>query len=780
MKKRKESFLKKRSISKIIKFNTFFTSMLAVLFLGSLWVFQDYLQFKKATSKISSVNISEEESLLKAEAIRASVLVDEEQLRSNEELINSLRSQAQIAYNLTKNIFNENSGIISDNEIKAKIVKAIRPISFNNTGYFFITDSSGFSIMQGRKLNSNEGKDIKNVVDSQNTPYVKNYISACRQKGEVLFEYYDADVPNSFNETSRFISYAKYFSAFDWIIGAENYYNYHDNKFKEDILKRLSQIRSAEESFINVVDFEGNVLIQDGKRRNINLWDFKDNTGVKVFQKQYELTGSGVGGFLSYNWKNAGKENPEVTYSYSFGNETRNWVISANKYISESSEKIANQKKLLNKRIKRQVTNTFFTLVGLFILISAVSGLLNRRINKSFKEFLWFFSHAVRHSDQLDTRKIYFKEFRRLAREANEMISKRAEAESNRKIAETGLEASEEKYSALQENVPIGIFRATTDGKLVSVNQYFVEMLGYLNKEQMVSVTSASMYADSDDRNQLLKALKYNKILEGYETDLIKKDGTVISCSLNIRAVFDKKGYLEYQDGTVMDITERKENRLKSEASLKEKEVMMREIYHRVKNNLQVIGSLLRMQGRQIEDVKIRELFMESQNRVKTMSMVHEKLYRSPNLSGVDFSGYVRNLAALLINSSKLDPLSIGLTVNVDRIELEVTNAIPCGLILNELITNSLKHSVENKKPVLTIGLFRRPDKMYELSVEDNGKEFPVDFSFENAKTLGLQLVFSLTQQLHGEIEIIRNGGTTIKIVFAGIKKKDTQNAKLY
>ena len=780
MKYLKTSFLKKRSIFHLIRFNTFLSTLIAVFFLGSLWIFQDYRQFKRESANIRNANIATEESVLQSEASKALNLITEGQLQSNEELISSLRSQARIAYNLAKNIYNENSGITSDNEIKAKIVKAIRPITFNGTGYFYITDSSGFSIMHGRKLNSPEGKDISSLSDSKNTAYVKNYINTSRQKGEVLFEYFDSEVPNNFNETSRFISYAKYFSVFDWIIGAEDYYNYHNKDFEEDILRKLSQIRFGKEGFINVVDFEGNVLIQDGKRRNLNLWNFTDTKGVKVFQKKYEYATLEKGGFLSYFWKRTGKDYPETVYSYVLGDKNSEWIISANHYITDAEEKIEGKREQLKHRVNRQLYNTGIVIFVLIIIVLIISNVLSKRINRSFKQFYNFFAGAARHSETIDPRKIYFKEFRRLAREANEMISKRKEADSKRIKAETGFKASEEKYTALQENVPIGIFRATPDGKLISVNQFFVEMLGYLSKEHIMSVTSASLYANIDDRDKLIKALQFNKVLKDYEADLIKKDGSIIICSLNIKAVFDKKGYLEFQDGSIMDITGRKEDRLKLESSLKEKEVMMREIYHRVKNNLQVIGSLLRMQGRQIEDEEIRELFTESRNRVRTMSMVHEKLYRSPNLSGIDFSGYVSNLASLLINSSKLDPLSVKLNVNVNRIKLNVTNAIPCGLILNELITNSLKHAGSITKPIITIDLFRRPDKMYVLSVADNGKGFPEDFSFENATTLGLQLVHSLTQQLHGEIEIIRNNGTTVKIVFEGIGERSSKAKTIF
>jgi two-component sensor histidine kinase len=241
---------------------------------------------------------------------------------------------------------------------------------------------------------------------------------------------------------------------------------------------------------------------------------------------------------------------------------------------------------------------------------------------------------------------------------------------------------------------------------------------------------------------------------------------------MNIKAVFDKKNIMQFHDGMIVDITERKRNQQKLHSALNEKDILLREVYHRVKNNMQVIASLLRMQSRQIKDEKVLKLFKDSQNRVKSMSLVHEKLYQSSNYSKVDFSGYIRSLATLLITSYNLDPFSIKLNVNIKKLEMNITNAIPCGLIVNELISNALKHKPENEKLFLNISLEKRADEMYELNVEDSGTGIPEDFNFETTESLGMRLVYSLTDQLHGNIEIIRNHGTRIKIIFEGITPK--------
>jgi two-component sensor histidine kinase len=159
-------------------------------------------------------------------------------------------------------------------------------------------------------------------------------------------------------------------------------------------------------------------------------------------------------------------------------------------------------------------------------------------------------------------------------------------------------------------------------------------------------------------------------------------------------------------------------------ASLKEKEVLLREIHHRVKNNLQVISSLLRLQSRTIEDDAIRKVFKESQDRVKTMAIIHEKLYQSTDLAGVDFAGYIRDLTANLYRSYGVSQETISLRIQAQNVFLGINMAIPCGLIINELVSNCLKHAFPGgERGEIYIDLSSDPDQI-NLTVGDNGVLF--------------------------------------------------------
>jgi two-component sensor histidine kinase len=219
--------------------------------------------------------------------------------------------------------------------------------------------------------------------------------------------------------------------------------------------------------------------------------------------------------------------------------------------------------------------------------------------------------------------------------------------------------------------------------------------------------------------------------------------------------------------GIITDITKRKEAEDQIRASLHEKEVLLKEIHHRVKNNLQIISSMLNLQAMQIMDDDLKAVFKESMGRVQSMAIVHEKMYHSKDLSKIGFADYISDLTKELFSSYGVDPSHIRSSVNIDDVKLGVDVAIPCGLIVNELISNSLKHAFPNgEKGEISIDLNRDPDNRFKLTVYDNGTGFPENVDFTEMESLGLRLVNTLVEQLKGTIEMERSGGTRFKIEF--------------
>ncbi len=215
------------------------------------------------------------------------------------------------------------------------------------------------------------------------------------------------------------------------------------------------------------------------------------------------------------------------------------------------------------------------------------------------------------------------------------------------------------------------------------------------------------------------------------------------------------------------------EERINARKSLKEKDVLLQEIHHRVKNNLQVISSLLSLQSEHIEDKQTLEMFQKSQDRIKSIALIHEKLYsESEDLTRINFASYVHDLATKLFSSYEISLDIIKLNIDVIDILLDITLAIPCGLIINELVSNSLKHAFpDNREGEINIMLRKSNENEFTLILGDNGVGLPLDIDFPNIETLGLQLVFALVKQLEGTMELDRSDGTVFKIQF--VKAKD-------
>jgi len=209
-------------------------------------------------------------------------------------------------------------------------------------------------------------------------------------------------------------------------------------------------------------------------------------------------------------------------------------------------------------------------------------------------------------------------------------------------------------------------------------------------------------------------------------------------------------------------------------SSLKEKEMLLAEIHHRVKNNLQVISSLLRLQSRFIEDEAAVNIFKETQNRVRSIAILHEKLYQSDDLAKIKVDEYVKLLAEDLLYFYELDNSKVEMKIDIEKVYLNIETAIPCGLIIDELVSNSLKYAFKRKKNgTITINLHSNNENKFTLTVSDDGVGIPLTVDPENSETFGMQLIKYLSNQLKADLELNRDNGTEFKLEFNELKYKN-------
>jgi PAS domain S-box-containing protein len=326
---------------------------------------------------------------------------------------------------------------------------------------------------------------------------------------------------------------------------------------------------------------------------------------------------------------------------------------------------------------------------------------------------------------------------------------------------------AEEKYQTLIENINIAIF-VIQDMKIKYINPKGIDISGYSSIEELESRDFIE-FVHPDDREVILQRhmqrLGGEKITEGFHFRIFNKSGDTRWMEYGAMAIDweGKPAILSF----MTDITERKLAEEQIKISLKEKDMLLKEIHHRVKNNMQVISSLLNIQSRHVSDERDKELFRESQNRVRSMALIHEKLYQSEDLSRINFAKYLTSITKELFQSYKISPELIELTADVTETHLGIDIAIPCALIINELVSNSLKYAFpDGRRGHIQIYFNHDKKGTYTLIVSDDGIGFPKDLNFQNTESLGLQLVNTLTRQLNGKIELVRKKGTRFTIRF--------------
>jgi PAS domain S-box-containing protein len=331
---------------------------------------------------------------------------------------------------------------------------------------------------------------------------------------------------------------------------------------------------------------------------------------------------------------------------------------------------------------------------------------------------------------------------------------------SARKKAESSLKNSEMEYRDLVDNSLIGIYKTDLEGNLLFANDALRDIFGYNKSDDISDLMISSRYKNLDERKFVLKKLKEEGKIKEYEVEFLKKSQETIYIILSATIEGDSIS------GMIMDITGKKKIEKQIKSSLHEKEMLLKEIHHRVKNNLMVISSLLSLQSRYIKDEESKNIFKESQNRARSMALIHELLYHSNDLKRIDFGYYIITLTNELFRMYVTDQSLIKLNMNVEEVMVDINTAIPLGLIVNELVSNSMKHAFPNDKSGEINIEFRSNKDIYTMIVADNGVGFPEDYDIENTDTLGLRIVNSLTEQIEGKITIERVNGTKFTIVF--------------
>jgi len=333
------------------------------------------------------------------------------------------------------------------------------------------------------------------------------------------------------------------------------------------------------------------------------------------------------------------------------------------------------------------------------------------------------------------------------------------------------LEKSEEGYRTIFENTGTAMIMINADLDIILANSEFQRIFGLKPLHKSIKKNLMD-YVVTEDGNKLQDIIRQhrenqgNTVIQSSQFQLLNKNG-------NVRDFFATLGYISGADETLIsliDVTEhnRAVNHIKN--SLQEKEILLREIHHRVKNNLQIISALLMLQAEETDNQELLLKYKESENRIHSMSLIHERMYQSQDLSSIDVKDYVDSLIHDLTYSYGFDSTGHEIQEDVGKFSLSMETIMPLGLIINELVSNSMKYAFKgvgkDKTKLISIRLQVMENEKYQLEVYDNGIGLPEDIDFKNNSSLGLQLVNELTKQLDGEIKVVVDHGTKFIISF--------------
>lgn len=356
---------------------------------------------------------------------------------------------------------------------------------------------------------------------------------------------------------------------------------------------------------------------------------------------------------------------------------------------------------------------------------------------------------------------VYFRLRSSNFRRVRKLLEERVEVKT-RQLVEKNLEL--EKLSIVASRTDNAVLIANPEGQIEWVNDGFTRLIG-IPKEKIIDkkISEIGVYTNIDSEISEAINSRHSRIFESkVSTANIEK----LWISSTLTPIYDEFGILKKVVLVDSDITKGKIMQQQIEISLKEKDVLLKEIHHRVKNNLQIIISLLNLQSGYIKDEVTLKAVKDGQSRVRSMALVHEKFYQSDTITEIDFAAYIEKLCQYIYQTYGDKSDRIKVVVKGKDFNLDMDTAMPCGLLVNEIVSNAYKYAFPAPQSGKILIELKKDNGKMMLGVYDNGVGFPDNFDFEKAESLGMQLIQALTSQLDGELKVSHENGTSFEVTF--------------
>jgi PAS domain S-box-containing protein len=550
--------------------------------------------------------------------------------------------------------------------------------------------------------------------------------------------------------------YFTYFQPWKWLIGVSAYRKEFRSLVQiQDFEQKIKSIRIRKSGYVFLVNQEGKVFIHPGSEEVIIL---SKNPLFKNMLKNKT-------GMLSYKWKNPLEKKPRLKMACFSYLKDLNWYVVATAYHEELFGPIDNIWKIMAVIAVISLLLSFPISLWMSRYITHPLNKLVRAFNRGAEGNFDTRVH-ISSGDELGALENNFNWFMEKLEDYD--LKLRQEMEERRQIQEI-IQKNAQKLTTILETTNEGYMELDNNGHIVSLNPRMAEILGY--SRDFILGKPLFRFVDEDN----LPTLKYEmrlrdqKIQSSYELEFLHSDGSRVSCFISATPLLNDEGEKVGAFGMVSDISDRIKWEKKLSHSLREKEVLLREVHHRVKNNLQVIYGLLMMQAETTENSKAAQILRESMNRVQTMALIHKNLYETEEgFEQIHVYDYLKNLVSNIFSSYEKNLQNIDFEIDVDKsLTFPVDMVGPCGLIVNELVTNSIKYAFQGlKKGTIRVHLSMDEKKDVHLQVRDNGKGLPEGFSLQKTDALGLELVRILAGQLMGKLQVRNEKGAVFDIRF--------------
>lgn len=532
---------------------------------------------------------------------------------------------------------------------------------------------------------------------------------------------------------------------------------------KEDIIESVRKIRFGKDrdGYFFIVSYNGTTLLNDTQREmeGNNQWEVTDPNGVRIVQEERRAVRNPDGDFISYSWYQPSTRILTSKVSFMKGIEEWEWMIGTGVYLDSIDEDItALQKEILYKTGLITLV-LIITLSIILVIILLIFKRFTEKVAGEIQLFSSYFKSASVNSREIDVSTIRYGAFSSIAEDMNRMLKNKLESDDR-------TYASEKRLYMQREQSPLGYVEWDLDYKVIDWNPAAERIFGYtrdkiLGRSHEIFIPPEIIPEIRDMFRRVIEGTGGTKNIN----DNITKEGRTITCGWYNKALTDQNEKVLGIISLVDDITERKLAEDQLQKSLEEKKVLLKEVHHRVKNNMAIISSFLSLQSMNIEDEYVRSLLQSSENRVRSMALIHKHLYKSENLKDIDVQRYIDELVMTLLDSYGYGAADISTKIEIIQCKLDLDVLIPFGMLINEIVSNALKHAFSNiESPELSISLVDGKQGELILTINDNGIGLPEKSKLDQNDSIGFMLINGLVQQIDSKMEIHRNNGTGYKI----------------